>query len=330
MFVSRAISMHDLHRVCHQPPICAPFSKQTSERIPNLRQTPRSIFGNFQEVFGTASPEAFVAIFDMIVRRLCISLREVHSHKSYSVSCRTVNHIVFRAMASSECNKIQPSAVPSAVPSIVPIANSTTEEYIHSLSIPTHLSEVKKVEIVSTLAARYKRHYLETRKRPVAIQLKTRRTSGRKNCQLVLDPSMAKYKIDDMSMGFSWWKNENERAPLTQKEHNTSNRSFVNGFNGDLKIMEIAGPQLAYTCIVPFMTQFGLMSAFKTQPNDMLIRETMKELSSMKHCYYTQLHWRKGNGNSSHVNESDWRDNPFLDPTSAMIVEGYLLACPTV
>ena len=84
--------------------------------------------------------------------------------------------------------------------------------------------------------------------------------------------------------------------------------------------MEIAGPRLAYTFVVPFMTQFGLMSAFKTQPNDMLIRETMKELSSMKNCYYTQLHWRKGNGNSSHVNESDWRGNPMLDPTSSMIV----------
>ena len=125
-------------------------------------------------------------------------------------------------------------------------------------------------------------------------------------------------------MGFSWWNNEMIRVPFTQKEYHTSNWVFDNGFNEELNLMEIAGPRLAYTFVVPFMTQFGLMSAFKTQPNDMLIRETMKELSSMKNCYYTQLHWRKGNGNSSHVNESDWRDNPMLDPTSSMIVEGYL------
>ena len=101
-------------------------------------------------------------------------------------------------------------------------------------------------------------------------------------------------------------------------------KAFVNGFNGQLYLREIAGPELAYTFVVPFMTQFGLLSSFKTKPNDMAIRETMKELSSMKNCFYTQLHWRKGNGNSSHVNESDWRDSQFLDPTSSSIVEGYL------
>ena len=99
----------------------------------------------------------------------------------------------------------------------------------------------------------------------------------------------------------------------------------MNGFNGELNLLEIAGPRLAYTFVVPFMTQVGLMSAFKTQPNNILIRESMKELSSLKNCYYTQLHWRKGNGNSFHVNESDWRDNPLLDPTSSTIVEGYLV-----
>jgi hypothetical protein len=158
----------------------------------------------------------------------------------------------------------------------------------------------------------------------VHIERKGKRTSGRKNSQLVVDPNMVQYKVHDISMGFSWWNNEMIRVPFTQKEYCTSNRVFVNGFNGELNIMEIAGPCLTFTFVVPFMTQFGLISAFKTQPNDMLIRETMKKLSSMKNCYYTQLHWRKGNGNSSHVNESDWRDNPMLDPTSSMIVEGYL------
>ena len=66
-----------------------------------------------------------------------------------------------------------------------------------------------------------------------------------------------------------------ECIPSTQAEHNISNKAFLNGFNGDLNIMEIAGPRLVYTFVVPFMTQFGLMSAFKTQPNDMMIRETM-------------------------------------------------------
>ncbi len=114
------------------------------------------------------------------------------------------------------------------------------------------------------------------------------------------------------------------RVPFTQKEHNTSNRVFANGFNGQLNLHEIAGPKLAYTFVVPFMTQFGLMSAFKIKPNNMLIRKTMKDLSSMKKCYYTQLQWREGNGKLTHVNKSDWRDNPLLDPTSSMLDEGYL------
>jgi hypothetical protein len=209
-------------------------------------------------------------------------------------------------------------------PPVSSITNSTTEDYLQSLSIPTPLSIATVRKIVFTASTRYERRYLESRQTLVNIERKGKRTSGRKSSQLVLDPNMARYKVEDISIGFSWWKNENVRVPLTQKEHNTSNRVFINGFNGELNIMEIAGPRLAYTFVVPFMTQFGLMSAFKTQPNDMLIRETMKELSSMKNCYYTQLHWRKGNGNSSHVNESDWRDNPLLDPTSSMIVEGYL------
>jgi hypothetical protein len=214
-------------------------------------------------------------------------------------------------------------------PSISSITNSTTEDYLHSLLPPAHLSVAKARKIVFTASTRYERRYLESKQTLVHIERKVKRTSGRKNSQLVVDPNMVQYKVHDISMGFSWWNNERIQVPFTQKEYSTSNRMFVNGFNGELNIMEIAGPRLAYTFVVPFMTQFGLMSAFKTQPNDMLIRETMKELSSMKNCYYTQLHWRKGNGNSSHVNESDWRDNPMLDPTSSMIVEGYLAGLST-
>ena len=204
------------------------------------------------------------------------------------------------------------------------ITNSNTEAYLQSLSLLTRMLGSSVGKLISTASARYERRFLESGDTPISNELKSTRTSGRKSSSLVAESKSEQYKVDDRSMGFSWWKDDLVHEPLTQKEYNTTCKVFVNGFNGHLNLQEIAGPHLAYTFVVPFMTQYGLMSSFKTQPNNMAFRETMKELSSMKNCYYTQLHWKKGTGNSSHVNESDWRDNPLLDPTSSMILEGYL------
>ena len=77
------------------------------------------------------------------------------------------------------------------------------------------------------------------------------------------------------------------------------------GFNGEITLTTLAGPHLAYGFDVPCNTQIGMMSAFKTSPNQLLIRERMKELSSMKTCFYTQLHWKKGVRHTFHMNKSD-------------------------
>jgi hypothetical protein len=228
---------------------------------------------------------------------------------------------------SSSASKKRKVAV---TPPIHSITNPVIEDYLQSLLITTSLTKGVIGKIVPTISTRYERKHLEN-KPSVNSTILIRKSSKRmKSKGEILGPKTDQYKIEETSMGFSWWNNDMTKDQLTQQAYNTSCKLFVNGFNGQLNLNEIAGPKLAYTFVVPFMTQFGLMSSFKTQPNDMMVRETMNELSTMKHCYYTQLHWKKGIGNSSHVNERDWRDNPLLDPTSSMIIEGYLSSLATI
>jgi hypothetical protein len=206
----------------------------------------------------------------------------------------------------------------------LPLMNKRVVGYLQGLNVPL---------TVDCVATRYNRRYLQSLINKTTInesekqQRSQRTTRNPRNGQnkIPLPIENKKYKLDDTSFGFSWWYNDSiQDQQMTQKQHNTACKKFVNGFNGSIDLTEIAGPNLAYVFVVPFNIQFGLMSAFKTDPNQSLVRERMKELGSLKSCFYTQLHWKKGVGRSSHINESDWRDNPVMDPTSSWILEGYM------
>jgi hypothetical protein len=216
-----------------------------------------------------------------------------------------------------------------------PWTNMSTVAYLKTFYSHKRSPNIKADEhMIPTLATRYsKRHQqvliatLDCHQKNVPVD--ESRVSSRIACETEkgLDPEQ--YKIHDTSMGFSWWDHPEKTASLTQKQYNQSSHLIRKGFNGDILLKSLAGPHLAYAFVVPWTTQIGLMTAFKTMPNQLLVRERMKELSSMKTCYYTQLHWKKGNGNTSHLNESDWRDNPLLDPTVSLLLDSYMTTLST-
>jgi hypothetical protein len=208
----------------------------------------------------------------------------------------------------------------------VPLLNVTTAKYLETLHIPQPVqNNIQEENTIMSVATRYKRKHLAlTTIYKQAGALDTKRTSSRTAIRAVVENKEDKYKIESREMGFCWWGNGKPETTLTQKEYNKSCKLMVNGFNGEINLIPLAGPNLAYAFVVPSITQISLMSAFKTMPNQILLRQRMTELSSMKTCYYHQLHWKRGSGNSSHINESDWKDSPLLDPTTSIMLESYL------
>ena len=203
--------------------------------------------------------------------------------------------------------------------------NIPTEEYLESFGcqIPPVSVRNRPEHKIDTLAVRFSKKYQESisltqdnmlvmhasvdnctinKESPDGTNMD--QTSGRTAICTVLKQLSEEYKIDNTSMGFSWWTNSKREDSLTQKEYNKSCTLMIKRFNGEIVLTPLAGPNLAYAFVVPSFTQIGMMTAFKTLPNQLLIRERMKELSSMKTCYYTQLHWKKGAGHTSHMNES--------------------------
>ena len=248
--------------------------------------------------------------------------------------------------SSAKRLKLNKSPKPSISTNIIkPWTNLQTEVFIETLGIEdvaTSLPTTPECSI-QTVASRYSKKYQESmmpasssntklhaatgKNRPktvIKVSTKDQRSSGRLAVSVEHKNIPEQYKVDDTSMGFSWWSNSIQDDCLTQKAYNKSSMLMLKGFNGEIALTTLAGPHLAYAFVVPFYTQIGMMTAFKSLPNQKMIRERMKELSSMKTCYYTQLHWKKGAGNASHVNESDWRDNPLLDPTSSLLLDAYM------
>jgi hypothetical protein len=211
----------------------------------------------------------------------------------------------------------------------VPLVNITTAKYLETLEIPKPVqNKILEDNTIISVATRYKWNYsastTSSNNNKIVGASSTKRTSNRTAIRSVLEVKEDQYKIENREMGFSWWGNDKSETILTQKEYNKSCKLMVNGFNGEINLIPIAGPNLAYAFVVPSMTQISLMSAFKTTPNQMLLRQRMTELSSMKTCYYHQLHWKRGSGNSSHINESNWKDSPLLDPTTSIMLESYI------
>ena len=222
---------------------------------------------------------------------------------------------------------------------IHPWTNLQTEDFLATFVSEEKVSPLKKdQDTIPTLAIRYSKKYQDsisktdgnevksivTTAKAVPDCTKEKRMCGRIAIGTNLCDECTQDKIDDTSLGFSWWSNSKREDCLTQTEYNRSCTLMNKGFNGEIFLTPLAGPNIAYAFVVPCYTQIGMMTTFKTMPNQLLIRERMKELSSMKTCYYTQLHWKRGTGNASHLNESDWRDNPLLDPTSSLLLDAYM------
>jgi hypothetical protein len=227
---------------------------------------------------------------------------------------------------------------------IYPWTNIQTEEYLTTLKSQDAITPIIREEnTIQTVAARYSKAFLErivesgrsvqtcngvaTRNSTPTLGPKgatDKRTSGRISVGSKDSDISEQYRIDDTSMGFGWWSNIQREDGRTQKQYNRSSSVMTKGFNGEITLAPLAGPQLAFAFVVPCVTQIGMMTTFKTMPNQMMIRQRMKELSSMKTCYYTQLHWKKGVGHNSHLNESDWKDNPLLDPTASLLLDAYM------
>ena len=230
-----------------------------------------------------------------------------------------------------------------------PLMNISTAEYMATFMSEERVNTPSTLEkSIKTVSTRFSKKYQQTIVRDQCNELEStdratvndislgnpnnpkdkrisgRSASGTKKCNV-----SEQYRIDDTSMGFSWWSNVKREKSLTQSEYSRSSLMLKKGFNGDITLTPLCGPHIAYAFVVPFYTQIGMMTAFKTMPNQLLVRERMKELSSMKTCYYTQLHWKRGTGNASHTNESDWQDNPLLDPTASLLLDAYMTSLST-
>jgi hypothetical protein len=138
----------------------------------------------------------------------------------------------------------------------LPLMNKRVVGYLQGLNVPL---------TVDCVATRYNRRYLQSLINKTTInesekqQRSQRTTRNPRNGQnkIPLPIENKKYKLDDTSFGFSWWYNDSiQDQQMTQKQHNTACKKFVNGFNGSIDLTEIAGPNLAYVFVVPFNIQF--------------------------------------------------------------------------